>query len=206
MKLIFAIVTLFFAAQSGAAPDSGDKPLGSVLGQAITASQLGSTTGYEREQKARTLFVRPLLNKWKNDHPDAVTPTAGEKAAALACARKALASSENPDIHVKPEQLVDFQLSHWKFEQSIYRAYGGGSTLFQQFGIEAYGATRRFLEDAERRGDLAFENEATRKTVYAYWNLDKDDWRVQSGPEYAAYFDTPPPCTFDAAKPPELKK
>lgn len=206
MNLIFTIAASILAAQSGRAPDSGTQQLGSVLGQAIMASQIGSTAGYEREQKARTLFISPLLNKWKDDHPDAVTPTAGEKAAALACARKALASSKNPDIHVTPEQLVDFQLPHWKFEQSIYRAYGGGSTLFQQRGIEAYGATRRFLEDAESKGDLSFENEATRKTVYAYWDRGKDDWRVQSGPDYAAYFDTPPPCTSDAAKPAEPKK
>ncbi|MGB8635674.1 MAG: hypothetical protein WCD66_06825 [Rhodanobacteraceae bacterium] len=204
MKLIFTILTSVFAAQGSAAKHSIDEQLGSVLGQAVMASQLGATTGYEREQKMRSLFVRPLLSNWKHHHPDAVTPTAREEAEALACARKALASSKKTGTHITPQQLVDFQLPFWKFEQSIYRAYGGGSTLFQQRGIEAYGAMRRFLENAESKGQLSFKSQAVRKTVYAYWNLGEDDPRVQSGPEHSAYFDTPPPCTSDAARPPAL--
>jgi hypothetical protein len=69
-----------------------------------------------------------------------------------------------------PERrFAEFMLSHWKFERHLYEAYGGGRVLWQQAGLEAFDATRAWLEAQEQRGAFKVTDARLRKLLYAYW-------------------------------------
>jgi hypothetical protein len=62
-----------------------------------------------------------------------------------------------------------FMLGKWKFERHLYDHFGGGRILWQQPGLEAYDANRRWLEDEERKGNFKFADPELREEFYRYW-------------------------------------
>ena len=58
----------------------------------------------------------------------------------------------------------------WKNERDLYRQYGGRA-IFQQFGIEALDARRRLYEEAEKKGDIKFDDRGVRHLFYYYSNM-----------------------------------
>ncbi len=58
----------------------------------------------------------------------------------------------------------------WKVERELYRTYGG-RLIWQQFGIEALDARRLLFEEAEKKGDLKFDDPGVRRLFYYYSNM-----------------------------------
>lgn len=94
--------------------------------------------------------------------------------------------------------MTSFFLKSWKPQKYLYENYGGGRILWQQAGVEAYDATRTWLEEQEKNGKLVFANDEVRKEVLSYWLtqddspfLTDDKERIQEWLE-PAWLNTPP--------------
>lgn len=57
-----------------------------------------------------------------------------------------------------------------KIERELHQAYGG-RVIFQQGGLEAIDARRRLYEEAEKKGDLVFNDAGVRHLFYYYSNM-----------------------------------
>jgi hypothetical protein len=69
-----------------------------------------------------------------------------------------------------PESIARTVIVAWKTERELYRQYGGRA-IFQQFGIEALDARRRLFEEAEKKGDIKFDDNGVRHLFYYYSNM-----------------------------------
>jgi hypothetical protein len=69
--------------------------------------------------------------------------------------------------------FADWWIRRWKLNQALYSDFGGGRLLWQQFGTEAWDATRRFYESHEQRGLLKFASAELREDFYDYWSRDQ---------------------------------
>lgn len=59
----------------------------------------------------------------------------------------------------------------WKVERELHREYGG-RVIFQQAGPEALDARRQLFEQAEKEGDLSFDDEGVRHLFYHYFHME----------------------------------
>jgi hypothetical protein len=80
-----------------------------------------------------------------------------------------------------------FVLDNWKFQRHLYDRYGGGRILWQQFGLEAFDAMRRWLEAQEISGEFKITDPTLRSVFYEYWTtwdhgpfLTDDEERIRS--------------------------
>ncbi|MEM8865003.1 MAG: hypothetical protein AAGF31_05600, partial [Planctomycetota bacterium] len=60
---------------------------------------------------------------------------------------------------------------NWKLQRHLYQRFGGGRVLWQQAGIEAFDATRKWIESAETAGDFAVTGRQLRDALYHYWTM-----------------------------------
>jgi len=76
------------------------------------------------------------------------------------------------DLQMRPpgRMFARFMLNNWKFQKHLYDTYGGGRILWQQGGLEAYDANRKWLEDLEAKGEFQITDETLRTLFYKYWN------------------------------------
>ena len=89
----------------------------------------------------------------------------GEARKGLERQRRSLqAQLEPPD-----RSFAVFVLSGWKFQRHLYDRYGGGRVLWQQAGLEAFDAMRKWLEAHEEKGDFRITDPALRAAFYEYW-------------------------------------
>lgn len=58
----------------------------------------------------------------------------------------------------------------WKIERALHREYGG-RVIFQQAGPEALDARRRLFEEAEKKGEIKFDDPGVRDLFYYYANM-----------------------------------
>jgi len=65
-----------------------------------------------------------------------------------------------------------FMLVGWKLQKFLHDSYGGGRILFQQAGLEAFDATRAFLESEEKKGSVEFTDPVVRTAAFDYWTKD----------------------------------
>ncbi|MCH8840255.1 MAG: hypothetical protein IH831_06180, partial [Planctomycetes bacterium] len=66
-----------------------------------------------------------------------------------------------------PGEMARMFIVARKTERELQRIYGG-SVIFQQFGPEALDARRMLYEEAEKNGDLKFDDEGVRHLFYYY--------------------------------------
>lgn len=64
-----------------------------------------------------------------------------------------------------------FVLNNWKFQKHLYDHHGGGRILWQQAGLEAFDANRKWLETREKQGDFSITAPELRSTFYEYWRM-----------------------------------
>jgi hypothetical protein len=81
------------------------------------------------------------------------------------------ANSRELDAEASRE-FAQWWISRWKLNQALYHDYGGGRILWQQFGTEAWDATRRFYEAHEKDGSLKIPNPTLRAEFYEYWSRE----------------------------------
>jgi hypothetical protein len=80
---------------------------------------------------------------------------------------QALRRAANADV---PAVIARTFIVAWKTERELHRAYGG-RVIFQQFGAEALDARRLLYEEAEKKGDLVFDDPGVRHMFYYYANM-----------------------------------
>lgn len=69
-----------------------------------------------------------------------------------------------------PEEIARQFIISWKIERELHRTYGG-RVIFQQVGPEALDARRLLFDEAEKNGDLKFEDPGVRHLFYYYANM-----------------------------------
>lgn len=89
----------------------------------------------------------------------------------LAALGNAGAAKADPQEERARQQVAAAFILQWKINQALYRQYGG-RIIFQQGGPEPLDAYRRFLEEAQSRGDFRIVD----KTLeVAFWRYYRDD-------------------------------
>ncbi|HEX3601883.1 MAG TPA: hypothetical protein VHU84_17150 [Lacipirellulaceae bacterium] len=66
-----------------------------------------------------------------------------------------------------PDAIAQQMIVAWKTERELKRKYGG-RVIFQQFGLEALDGRRLLYEEAEKNGDLKFDDPGVRWVFYYY--------------------------------------
>lgn len=77
-----------------------------------------------------------------------------------------------------PEGFADFMLQNWKLQKHLYDNFGGGRILWQQAGIEAFDATRRWMEAQEKAGHFKLSDPILRGEVFDYWTKDHGSFLI----------------------------
>ena len=77
------------------------------------------------------------------------------------------------------ESFAVFVMKNWKIQQHLYKKYGGGRLLFQQAGVEAFDATRKWLESLEAAGKFKITDPKLRASLYEYWTRDQGSWIIK---------------------------
>lgn len=67
------------------------------------------------------------------------------------------------------ELFAVWTVKSWKFQRHLYVKYGGGRILWQQAGMEAFDATRKWLESLEKSGKFKITDPKLRSVLYEYW-------------------------------------
>jgi hypothetical protein len=71
-----------------------------------------------------------------------------------------------------------FAFTNWKMQRHFYDRFGGGRVLWQQAGLEAFDAYRRWLESEERKGNFKITDPKLRQAFYRYWKLSHDPFMI----------------------------
>jgi len=92
------------------------------------------------------------------------------------------------------EVFARFWLPQQLLQQHLYRNFGGGRLLWQQFGVEAFDATHAWLQSEEKLGNLQIDNPEHRTLLFAYWTRDHGGflWKPEDRPEETEEFVNPP--------------
>jgi hypothetical protein len=77
------------------------------------------------------------------------------------------------------ESFAVFVMKNWKIQQHLYKKYGGGRLLFQQAGVEAFDANRKWLESLEAAGKFKITDPKLRSSLYEYWTRDQGSWIIK---------------------------
>jgi hypothetical protein len=88
----------------------------------------------------------------------------------VATLEKGLALRRDAANRDVPEAIAHTFIVAWKTERALYRTYGG-RVIFQQFGLESLDSRRRLYEQAEKKGDLVFDDPGVRHLFYYYANM-----------------------------------
>ncbi len=70
------------------------------------------------------------------------------------------------------DQFAEFMLRNWKLQKHLYENYGEGRILWQQAGLEAFDAMRRWMEAQEQAGAFKITDAGLRAKLYEYWTRD----------------------------------
>ncbi|MCA9137957.1 MAG: TIGR03067 domain-containing protein [Planctomycetales bacterium] len=143
---------------------------------------------HQKRIKGQEAELRRQINSLERQLQDAELPDAARRK--LEVQRLALRGQlEPPD-----RSVARYMLGHQKFQRYLYDNFGGGGILFQQAGVEAFDAMRRWIETQEREGKFKVTDPQLRETLYEYWTTqdhgpfltdDKEQERLQ-------YFLNPP--------------
>jgi hypothetical protein len=71
-------------------------------------------------------------------------------------------------------RFAAFTFGNWKLQRHFYDRFGGGRVLWQQAGLEAFDAYRRWLESEEQKGNFKITDPKLRQSFYRYWKLSHD--------------------------------
>jgi cell division septum initiation protein DivIVA len=134
----------------------------------IEAFKRNSQTGRER----RLRETEEQLAKFKADlrAPNLTKEKRNKLQEEVATLERQLPARRDSTHRDVPEAIARTFIVSWKIERELYRAYGG-RVIFQQFGPEALDARRLLYEEAERNGDLKFDDPGVRHMFYYYANM-----------------------------------
>jgi hypothetical protein len=92
------------------------------------------------------------------------------------------------ELKAPGRHIALFMLWNWKLQRHLYDEYGGGRILWQQAGLEAFDANRKWLESLEEAGKFKITDPTLRTAIYEYWTTQKhgafltdDETRIRMG-------------------------
>lgn len=80
-----------------------------------------------------------------------------------------LAARDNPQYAEVARGFWRWWLERWKLQRHLYDNFGGGRILWQQAGLEAFDANRKWIESMEAKGEFTISDPELREKLYAYW-------------------------------------
>ncbi|MCA8989351.1 MAG: hypothetical protein KDA78_17005 [Planctomycetaceae bacterium] len=163
-----------------------------VLGKRVEVTAEPDKIGYELQQK----ILPQLVEKYKAAYEDECTPTPEEHQRYADWWKKQITStqqaqSDAPIKNADPQLMSQILLPNYKFYTSLYRRYGGGRLLWQQFGVEPYDAMRHWLESEEKAESFEIPEEY-HEDFYAYWNQKQTIGLSEDLKQAEDYFLNPP--------------
>jgi hypothetical protein len=169
----FAFLLLLGAEERLAAPPS--RTIGSVYGKAITASDVDLTgpidpaLKFDSRDKARWELMGRIVDAFGTPIVDRFVERQQLKVSAdeIEQFRSEVGDRfEGENL----EEAARMCILPWKIERELHRVHGG-RVIFQQFGAEALDGRRRLFEDAEKNGDLKFDDADVRHLFYYYYSM-----------------------------------
>jgi hypothetical protein len=98
-------------------------------------------------------------------------------------------------------EIAGAVILQWKVNRLLHQEFGG-RIIDQQGGPEPLDAYRRFLESAQKRGDLTITGESIEQQFWQYFRDDSlHDFYPAGSPEEAQAFATPPWAAEKSSKP-----
>lgn len=225
IRLLFASLLSATVSLASGNVTLGREQVGVVLGKAIFSEPV-SASDDDESSKLRALFIAPLVDKYRVDHPSAcankdevdrcwewLKKSHGKafqevkqdlmdrlKVIDRELAKDKLSSDtkkqllvERTSIQIRlngpDHETAQYIADQWKFQRTIYDKFEGGRILFQQGGVEAFDATRKWLEQAEKRGDIVFETPAIRAAVFKYWSQDHGTFLTRDPTQIKAFLE-----------------
>lgn len=145
--------------------------------------QVQETLATDRQQKAadRAQLAARLAAGGLSDAER--TRLAAEVAAlddVLAALGNAGAAKVDPQEAEARQQVAAAFILQWKINRALYQQYGG-RIIFQQGGPEPLDAYRRFLEEAQSRGDFRIVNKDLEASFWRYYRDDSIHSFYRSG-------------------------
>jgi hypothetical protein len=175
IKPLLAVVLVIGGCAAGEQADSTPatgqsdrQQIGQVLGKPVYREQLPAGDDERQASALRELFLAPLLKRYRREHRQALEPTEAE----LEQAAELLSPDQQPQQQqapTAPGRAVRIWVTRWKLQRHLYREYGGGRMLWQQFGPEAYDATRRWLKQQQAKGAFRIADPELRRLFFRYW-------------------------------------
>jgi len=92
------------------------------------------------------------------------------------------------DLAHPNRMFAAFALGNWKIQRHFYDRFGGGRVLWQQAGVEAFDAYRRWLESEEQKGNFKVTDPKLRQAFYRYWKLSHDPFMITDPEEIRREF------------------
>jgi len=87
------------------------------------------------------------------------------------------------------QSLLRSMASHWKHQKHLHDRYGGGRLLWQQIGVEAYDAKRKWLESEEKAAHFQISDPELRQEFYAYWSSQGTPFLIDDPAEIREYLE-----------------
>ena len=153
------------------APGDNPEPAASVLGEPIRATD---------PTEAQAAILTALLDRYAAERGIEAEP--GEVDAfveklKLGLAREGLGDmsdltpAEVAEVEAGRREMGRSIIRQWKINKALYERYGG-RIIYQQFGPEPLDAYRRFLEEAQARGDFTIHDPALADSFWGYFRDD----------------------------------
>jgi ABC-type glycerol-3-phosphate transport system substrate-binding protein len=95
------------------------------------------------------------------------------------------AAKADPQEEEARQQVAAAFILQWKINRALYKQYGG-RIIFQQGGPEPLDAYRRFLEQAQSRGDFRIVDQTLEAPFWRYYRDDSIHSFYRSGSRYEA--------------------
>jgi hypothetical protein len=97
----------------------------------------------------------------------------------------------DPEETKAREQIAGAFIRQWKINKALYQQYGG-RIIFQQGGPEPLDAYRRFLEEAQAKGDFRIVAKDLEAAFWRYYRNDSiHSFYPRGSKEEAQAFDVP---------------
>ena len=145
-----------------------------VKDQKIAATPQEIELFHKNSRAARQQQLRELEDRLAKLKSELATPNlAADKQAELRKEQQTVERSLAVRAEMKgdtPDAIAEKMIATWKTERELHRKYGG-QVIFQQFGPEALDARRLLFEEAEKSGDLKFNDPGVRHMFYYYANM-----------------------------------
>jgi hypothetical protein len=169
------------------------KPLGSGR---ITARDLGTDLIATVPEELRYRILQPLVDRYAAEK--GIEATAAETEAyvrhmmAFMKEQGVAEGEDSPEDAAARREIGAAFIRQWKINKALHEQYGG-RIIFQQTGPEPLDAYRKFLEEAQARGDFEILDGGLEE---AFWKYYRDDsihsFFAPGSKEEAQAFATPP--------------